>query len=99
MSGSRSRRAALIPKEHSEADSCGENAACSEASSLQENRLPRFHIYAIKPTIAFSDKNVSSAFSDCRAYQKGSFALAYPLSPRRVDGVGYKAGKSDTPLG
>jgi len=54
--GSRSRRAALIPKEQSEADSCGENAACSEASSLQENRLPRIHIYAIKPTVTFRDK-------------------------------------------
>jgi len=29
--------------------------------------------------------------------QKGSFALAYPLSRQSRAGIGYKAGKSDTP--
>ena len=31
----------------------------------------------------------------CR--KKGSFAALYPLTRSAIDGVGYKAGKSDTP--
>ena len=30
--------------------------------------------------------------------EEGSFAFSYPLSPARVDGLAYRAGKSDTPL-
>jgi hypothetical protein len=33
----------------------------------------------------------------CAGLEKGSFALAYPLSRQRVAGVAYREGKSDTP--